>query len=65
MKKMTKERTCETCLFYVDAMPHIVICIAGKRVKEYLQTKTNCKKWIENTTKNAKEQLKLIKKEKE
>ena len=57
------EHTCETCLFYVDAMPDIVICVTGKRFKEYLRPKNNCKKWVENTAHNAKEQLKLIKKQ--
>lgn len=55
------EKCCENCLFYVDAMPHLVICIAGKHIKEYAQTKTNCKKWVENNPLNAKEELKKIK----
>ena len=59
------EKSCETCLFYVDAMPHIVICIAGKRIKEYAYMKKNCKKWLENTTKNAEEQLEKLKEHKE
>jgi len=59
------KNSCKTCLFYVDAMPYIVICVAGKRSKEYLRPKNNCKKWVENTAHNAKEQLKLIKEEKQ
>lgn len=55
------EKSCDTCLFYVDAMPHLIICIAGKHVKEYVYMKHNCKKWVENTTQNAKEQLEKLK----
>lgn len=58
------DKSCDTCLFSNFAMPHLVICVAGKRVKEYLQVKTNCRRWVENTAENAKEQLKLIKQEK-
>lgn len=58
------EKSCDTCLFYVNAMPNVIICIGGKRTKEYSEMKTNCKKWVEDTPKNAKEQLELIKKEK-
>ena len=57
-------KSCDTCLFYVDSMPDVIICIGGKRVKEFVNMKHNCKKWVENTPKNAKEQLELIKKEK-
>ena len=57
-------KSCDTCLFYVDSMPDVIICIGGKHVKEYGEMKTNCKKWVENTPKNAKEQLALIKEEK-
>ena len=59
------KKYCENCLFYVDAMPHEVICVGGKHTKSYAQIKTNCKKWVEDTAENAKEQLKLLKKEKE
>lgn len=54
------EKSCDTCLFYVDAMPDLVICVAGKHVKEYTQVKTDCKRWIEDTAENAKDQLKLF-----
>lgn len=62
---MCKEKSCDTCLFYIDAMPHVVICIGGKRVKKYGEMKTNCEKWVENTPENAKKELKRIKEEKE
>ena len=55
------EKSCDNCLFYVDAMPDVVICVAGKHVKEYAYMKKNCKKFLENTTENAKEQLKKLK----
>ena len=50
--------SCENCLFYVDAMPHEVICIGHKRIKSYPKIQKNCKRWIENTPENAKEWLK-------
>ena len=49
---------CDNCLFYVDAMPDNVICIAGKRIKEYSRIQHNCKKWVENTPDNAERWLK-------
>lgn len=58
------DKSCDTCLFSNFAMPHIIICVAGKRIKEYQQGKTNCKLWQENTAANAKKQLKLLKQEK-
>ena len=58
------EKSCDTCLFYVDAMPDLIICIAGKRTKEYIYMKNDCKKWVENTAANAKEQLEKLKQEK-
>lgn len=54
-------KSCDTCLFYVDAMPDVVICIVGKRIKEYYEIKTNCKKWVENTPENARKELKKLK----
>lgn len=54
-------KTCEDCLFYVDSMPDVVICIVGKRIKEYSEIKTNCKKWVENTPENARKELKKLK----
>lgn len=54
-------KTCEDCLFYVDSMPDVVICIGGKRIKEYSEIKTNCKKWVENTPENASKELKKFK----
>lgn len=51
---------CESCLFYIDALPDTVICIGGKRTKEYVWTKTNCKKWVENTPENADKYLKFF-----
>ena len=55
------KKSCDTCLFYVDSMPHLVICIAGKRIKEYTEIKMNCKKWVEDTPENAERELKKIK----
>lgn len=65
IKTMSKdlEKSCDTCLFYVDAMPDVIICIGGKRVKEYGEMKTNCKNWV-NTPENAKKELKKIKEKK-
>lgn len=54
-------KTCEDCLFYVDSMPDVVICIGGKHIKEYSEIKTNCKKWVENTPENASKELKKFK----
>ena len=51
---------CENCLFYVDAMPSCVICVAGKRIKEYMRIQHDCKKWVENTTENAEKELKQM-----
>lgn len=59
------DKSCDTCLFSNFAMPHIVICLAGEHIKEYMHVKNNCKRWLENTASNAKEQLKLLKQEKE
>lgn len=50
-------RTCEDCLYYFNPMPHTVVCIGGKRVKEYAEIKTNCKKWVKNTPENASKEL--------
>lgn len=55
------EKTCENCLFDVSPYPNLVVCIAGKRTREYYEIKTDCKRWKENTVENAKEQLKLLK----
>ena len=57
------EKSCETCLFYVDAMPDVIICIRYKRIKEFANMKHNCKRWVENTPENAKRELKKIKEE--
>jgi len=46
-------------------MPHTVICIGGKRVKEYAQMKNNCKKWVEKTPENAEKWLRAHGKEAE
>ena len=54
-------KNCENCLFYVDAMPNSVICVAGKRIKDYARIKQNCKKWVENTPENAEKELKYMK----
>ena len=54
-------KNCENCLFYVDAMPSLVICVASKRIKEYAWIQHNCKKWVENTTENADKVLKRMK----
>lgn len=59
------EKTCDNCLFYVDAMPHVIICVGSKRTKTYPEMRKNCKKWVENTASNAKIQLELIKNEKD
>ena len=56
-------KTCENCLFYVDAMPDEVICVAWKKTKSYAMMKTNCKRWVENTKDNANEWLKKHKEE--
>lgn len=58
---MCEEKSCDTCLFYVGSMPHVVICIGGKRVKEYGEIKTDCKHWVKDTPENAKRELKKIK----
>lgn len=58
-------KTCENCLFYVDAMPHEVICVEWKKTKSYAMMKTNCKRWVENTKDNANEWLKKHKEEEE
>lgn len=58
---MCKEKSCDTCLFYIDAMPHVVIRFGGKRFKEYARMKTNCENWVENTPENAMRELKKIK----
>ena len=54
-------KNCENCLFYVDAMPDYVICVAGKMIKDYARIKHNCKKWVENTPENAEKELKSMK----
>lgn len=54
------EKACDTCLFYVDAMPHIVICVGHKRIKEYSSMRSDCKFWLENTPENAKRELTKI-----
>jgi hypothetical protein len=59
------KKSCNTCLFCVDSMPDVIICIAGKKIKEYVRMKMNCEKWVEDTTENAKEQLKRIKQQKD
>ena len=64
MQNITKdEKSCDTCLFYIDSMPDVIICIGGKHVKEYGEMKTNCKKWVENTPENAKREMERIKKD--
>ncbi len=50
----------ENCLFYVDAMPSRVICVASKRIKEYARIQHNCKKWVKNTPENADKVLKQM-----
>lgn len=57
---MAMEKSCDTCLFYVDSMPDVIICIGGKRIKEYANMKHNCKNWVENTPENAEKELKKI-----
>ena len=54
-------KSCENCLFYVDAMPHEIICIGHKRIKSYAQMQENCKYWVENTPTNAEKELKKYK----
>lgn len=56
-------KSCDNCLFYVDAMPDIVICVGHKRVKEYSYIKENCKYWVENTPENATMELKKLEKQ--
>lgn len=56
-------KSCDNCLFYVDALPDIVICVGHKRVKEYSCIKENCKYWVENTPENADRELKKLKNE--
>lgn len=58
-----KMETCENCLFYVDAMPDEVICVAWKKTKSYAMMKTNCKRWVEDTQDNANKWLKKYKEE--
>ncbi len=58
-------KTCEDCLFYVDSMPDVVICVGHKRVKEYAKIQKKCKVWVENTPENAKEWLRKNGKEAE
>lgn len=65
MKGDVTEKACDTCLFYVDSMPGVIICIGGKRIKEYVRMKHNCKNWVENTSENAKEWLKKNKEDEE
>lgn len=55
-------KSCDNCLFYVDALPDIVICVAPKRGKGYSCIKENCKYWVEDTPKNAERELKKLKK---
>ena len=65
MQNITKdEKSCDTCLFYIDSMPDVIICIGGKHIKEYVNMKHNCKKWMENTPENAERVLKKIRQEK-
>jgi hypothetical protein len=45
-------------------MPDVIICIGGKHIKEYVNMKHNCKKWMENTPENAERELKKIRQEK-
>lgn len=54
-------KTCENCLFYVEPMPGMVICVGHKRIKEYANIQNNCKRWVENTSENAKEWLRTHK----
>lgn len=56
-------KSCDNCLFYVDALPGIVICVGHKRVKEYSYIKENCKYWVENTPENATMELKKLEKQ--
>ena len=56
-------KSCDNCLFYIDAMPDIVICVGHKRVKEYSCIKENCKYWVEDTPENAKRELKKLEKQ--
>lgn len=69
MKDVTEndfgKKSCDTCLFYVDSMPDVIICIGGKRIKEFVRMKHNCRNWVKNTTENAREQLKRIKQDME
>ena len=58
------EKSGDTCLFYINSMPDVIICIGGKHIKEYVNMKHNCKKWMENTPENAERELKKIKQEK-
>jgi hypothetical protein len=44
-------------------MPHVIICIGGKHIKEYVNMKHNCKKWMENTPENAERELKKLEKQ--
>ena len=53
-------RNCESCLFYVDAMPNLIVCIGGTGIKTYASVRTKCRKWVENTPENADELLKLL-----
>ncbi len=46
-------KDCDNCLFYVDAMPRIVICVGQKHTKRYARKKKNCVHWVENTFDNA------------
>ena len=65
MQNITKdEKSCDTFLFYIDSMPDVIICIGWKHIKEYVNMKHNCKKWMENTPENAERELKKIKQEK-
>ena len=54
---------CTNCLFYVDKLNDVVVCIASKRIKAYANKIKNCKKWVEDTQENAEKELKKIKRE--
>ena len=61
---MTIEKSCDTCLFYIDSMPDVIICIGGTRIKEYVNMKHNCKNYVENTAENARQELKKLRSKK-